>query len=64
MSEQEYHQQQLEQQEKLQDEILEEAWYAILTANCLPIEMVEKPEGNSFVMTADGRTFKISIEEQ
>lgn len=64
MTEAEQHQMQLDQQEQLQDELLNEAWHAILTANCLPIEMVDKPDGNSFVMTADGRTFKISIEEQ
>jgi hypothetical protein len=65
MSEAEHHQQQLEQQEQadLQKSILAEAWFALLTANCLPIEMVEVRVEDHFIVKADGRTFKISIKE-
>lgn len=65
MSEAEHHQQQLEQQEQaeLQKEILAEAWFALLTANCLPIDMVEAQADDHFIVKASGRTFKISIKE-
>lgn len=65
MTEAEHHQRQLEQQEQaeLKDQILNEAWFALLTADCLPIEMVEVRVDDNFIVKADGRTFKISIEE-
>lgn len=65
MTEAEHHQQQLEQQEQdeLQNEILNEAWFALLTADSLPIEMVEVRVDDSFIVEADGRTFQISIKE-